>query len=87
MGIGGNGCLHGNCESYHFDRSLVIGQVKSDSFGVVIAKLSNKYGTLRRSLPLVRAIGSCSVASKGKRTKRKQTKALLSCLLMVIHIP
>ena len=58
MGIGGNGCLHGNCESYHFDRSLVIGQVKSDSFGVVIAKLSNKYGMLRRNVHLVRTIGS-----------------------------
>ena len=28
----------------------------------------------------------CSVASKSRRTKSKQTKVLLSCLLMVIHI-
>ena len=68
--------MHGNCESYHFDRSLVIGQVKSDSFGVVIAKLSNKYGTLRRHLPLVRAIGS--VLWLVKVGERKGNKPRLS---------
>ena len=51
-------------------------KVKSDSFGVVIAKLSNKYGMLRTNVHLVLAIGS--VLWLVKVGERKGNKPRLS---------